>query len=104
MLTMASNSSTQDVVELQMILFGLSGSGVSSTGNSIIGHYEFETDHSFNSITKECKRFTGVRLGRKVEVIDTPGFSNDLKKIQINGIFSGLKIDWKLCLLESMLF
>lgn len=80
-----------DVAELQMILYGLSGSGVSSTGNAITGNVEFGVDRSFNSITKECKRFKGVRFGRKIEVIDTPGFSNDSERVQINKIISGFK-------------
>ncbi|KAI2667045.1 GTPase IMAP family member 9 [Labeo rohita] len=57
-----------------MVLLGLTGSGRSSCGNTILGRSEFWTDVSPVSVTSRCQRSGGVVDGRSLRVIDTPGF------------------------------
>uniref|UniRef100_A0A673LQB2 AIG1-type G domain-containing protein n=1 Tax=Sinocyclocheilus rhinocerous TaxID=307959 RepID=A0A673LQB2_9TELE len=57
-----------------MVLLGQTGSGRSSSGNTILGRSAFWTDVSPVSVTKSCQRSEGVADGRSLRVIDTPGF------------------------------
>jgi len=56
------------------VLLGKTGSGKSSTGNTIIGGFEFEQGVSTKSITRQCQRHvTVVEEDKTISVIDTPG-------------------------------
>uniref|UniRef100_A0A9J7ZZQ6 AIG1-type G domain-containing protein n=1 Tax=Cyprinus carpio carpio TaxID=630221 RepID=A0A9J7ZZQ6_CYPCA len=60
--------------EVRVVLLGHTGSGRSSSGNTILGRSAFWTDVSPVSVTKHCQRSEGVVDGRSLRVIDTPGF------------------------------
>ena len=59
--------------ERRILLIGKTGVGKSTTGNTILGKYEFPAAVSSQSITSVTKRGQAERYGRKLVVVDTPG-------------------------------
>ncbi|XP_043083158.1 GTPase IMAP family member 4-like isoform X2 [Puntigrus tetrazona] len=57
-----------------MVLLGQTGSGRSSSGNTILARSAFWADASPLSVTSRCQRSGGVAEGRSLRLIDTPGF------------------------------
>ncbi|KAM9746531.1 GTPase IMAP family member 7 isoform 1-T1 [Menidia menidia] len=66
--------SASDSEPLMMALLGRTGAGRSSSGNTILGRAAFWVDVSPSSVTARCQRQTGTVGGRRVSVVDTPGF------------------------------
>ncbi|XP_063750573.1 GTPase IMAP family member 8-like isoform X2 [Eleginops maclovinus] len=72
--------------EVRLVLLGPPGAGRSSSGNTILGSLQFESDCGFNPVSTESVcRSAGVG-GRQVTVVDTPGIkAGGLSPEQLSG-------------------
>ncbi|VDI06375.1 Hypothetical predicted protein [Mytilus galloprovincialis] len=59
--------------EIRIVLFGKTGTGKSSTGNTILNREEFKAECQGQAVTDKSSFGTRTLNGRKLIVVDTPG-------------------------------
>lgn len=77
--------------DIRIIVFGISGSGVSSTGNTILGYQKFKTGTLFSAVTTSCNIETTKRLGKRLTIVDTPGFPVGMDENRLDETFCNLR-------------
>lgn len=78
--------------EIRIVLIGRTGSGKSSTGNTIMNEKYFTAKHSSSSVTNKCMIGETKRNEVTIRLVDTPGF------FDTNATSSSVKLEILECL------
>ncbi|XP_062297419.1 GTPase IMAP family member 8-like [Scomber scombrus] len=72
-----SRTGNHSETKVNLVLLGMSGTGKSASGNTILGKTKFLSKASSKSVTTECQAAETVIDGTHVRVIDTPDMFDD---------------------------
>ncbi|XP_041925226.1 GTPase IMAP family member 7-like [Alosa sapidissima] len=61
-------------MDMKIVLIGKTGDGKSSSANTILGEEFFEVNNGPSAVTTHCSSKLKMINGRKIKVVDTPGF------------------------------
>ncbi|XP_070200675.1 GTPase IMAP family member 9-like [Littorina saxatilis] len=74
-------------VDFRFIMLGRTGSGKSSTANTIFGQEVFPATLSFSSVTTECQLQTISKDGVSLQILDCPGlFDTGMTNEEVSGL------------------
>ena len=72
------------ISDYTIVFSGITGMGKSTAGNFFLNMESFPTEEGFNSCTKQCSVDTSIICGKKVKIIDTPGFFDEFSSTESN--------------------
>ncbi|XP_043997106.1 GTPase IMAP family member 8-like [Gambusia affinis] len=75
-------SAPESLEKRKIVLYGLSGAGKTSSGNTILGSKKFKSDCGFESSTKTCVSKSAIIGSQEITVMDTPGVDDSSRSPQ----------------------